>query len=375
MRVFVAEDDFTSRTMLQAFLKKCGYEVTAVSDGQEAWEKFQEPDAPQLAVVDWVMPGMTGPELCRTLRTQARPDPLYITLLTSKGEKHDVIAGLEAGADDYIAKPYDNDELRVRLAVGARLVESEEKVRHYAVKMERLAEERARQLVHADRLATLGMLSAGIAHEINNPVSFISGNAQTQRTMWKVIEPRLVHCLENGVGDAGKLSYILKEMPAIFEGINNGVTRVSAIVKGLKGYSRKESEGYVDCDINQCAEEALLIMHNSLKYNITVRKELTSSLPVIRARPQQITQVLINLIGNASDALEKRSGGSIRILSRLEGAQVHIIVEDNGPGIDEGKLEEIFDPFVTTKPADKGTGLGVVHQQRHYGGPWRQADR
>ena len=359
MRVLIAEDDLTSQLMLRAFLRKCGYEVDAVSDGEEAWNRFQEPDAPQLAVIDWMMPKMNGPDLCRKLRAQERPDPLYLIILTSKGDRRDIIAGLEAGADDYIPKPYDNDELRVRLEVGARLLESEEKVRHYAEKMEKLAEERARQLVHAERLATLGALSAGIAHEINNPLSFIAGNLHTQTAMWKHIEPCLRSCLENGVGDAGKLAFILKEMPDIFDGMANGVNRVNVIVKGLKGYSRKEEEGFSACNVNKCVEEALLIMHNALKHRVSVIKSLSDSLPKVRARAQQLAQVLINLTSNASDALEKTDDAELRITTLTENGKVKVLVEDNGPGIPPEKLNNIFDAFFTTKPRDKGTGLGL----------------
>lgn len=359
MKILIAEDDYTSRKILTAALKKWGYDPVVTCDGQEAWERLQEPEAAQLAIIDWLMPGMTGLELCKKLRRQNRRDPLYILLLTSKGERQDIVAGLEAGADDYIAKPYDNDELRVRLAVGARLVKSEQKARHYAEKMERLAEERARQLAHSDRLATLGALSAGIAHEINNPVAFISGNVQTQQIMWKKIEPCLVHCLENGVGEAGKLRFILKEMPSIFDGINNGVTRVGAIVKGLKTYSRQGDEEFEDCDVKHCVEEAILITHNALKYRATVINKLSESIPSIPGRPQQITQVLINLLNNAADALETKKQGTICITSRVTPEHVHIMVEDDGLGVREDKLPHIFDPFVTTKPADKGTGLGL----------------
>jgi two-component system, NtrC family, sensor kinase len=127
----------------------------------------------------------------------------------------------------------------------------------------------------------------------------------------------------------------------------------------LKSFSRKSDEEFVPCDIKHCVAEALLITHNVLKYNVTVKNELTASLPLVRARPQQITQVFINLLNNAADALEAKKQGTICILSRVVSDQVHLCIDDDGPGIDHDKLDHIFDPFVTTKTADKGTGLGL----------------
>jgi DNA-binding response OmpR family regulator len=122
MRVLVAEDDLLSRRMIEAMLEKWGYQVTTASDGDEAWELMQAEDPPKLVILDWIMPGMEGVEVCRKVRESGRSEPTYIILLTSKGEKGDIVSGLEAGADDYIAKPYDSEELRARVQVGERVI-------------------------------------------------------------------------------------------------------------------------------------------------------------------------------------------------------------------------------------------------------------
>ena len=123
MRILIAEDDFTSRTLLAAILKKNGHEVTATVNGAEAWAALQQPDAPHLAILDWMMPEMDGPEVVRRVRALQTDRPLYIIMLTTKGDKADIIAGLDAGANDYLAKPSDPGELRARVEVGRRLVE------------------------------------------------------------------------------------------------------------------------------------------------------------------------------------------------------------------------------------------------------------
>lgn len=123
MRILIAEDDSTSRTILAGVLKKNGHEVVATVNGAEAWQAMQNPDAPGLAILDWMMPEMNGPDVVRLIRAMPTDRPPYIIMLTSKSEKADIIAGLDAGADDYLSKPFDPGELRARIEVGRRMLE------------------------------------------------------------------------------------------------------------------------------------------------------------------------------------------------------------------------------------------------------------
>ena len=123
MKILIAEDDPVSRRVLEATLLKWGYEVTTTSTGTEAWAGLNAPGAPRLAILDWMMPEIDGVEICR--RARGRPDqgPLHLILLTARGRKEDVIAGLQAGADDYVTKPFDHEELKARVQVGTRIIE------------------------------------------------------------------------------------------------------------------------------------------------------------------------------------------------------------------------------------------------------------
>ncbi len=132
MRVRVADDDLTSRALLQEHLTRWGYEVQAASDGRAALDLLEKNDAPQLAIVDWILPGgIDGLEICRRMRQRAAPY-VYILLLTAKDRKEDLIAGLEAGADDFIAKPYFPAELKARLRAGQRILEMHSTLRFEA---------------------------------------------------------------------------------------------------------------------------------------------------------------------------------------------------------------------------------------------------
>lgn len=126
MKILIAEDDAISRRLLETTLTKWRYDVVCTTNGRLAWEALQAADAPRLAVLDWMMPEMDGPEVCRHVRAQQRPLPPYLILLTAKGSREDLLAGLEAGADDYVIKPFDREELRARLRVGSRMVQLQE---------------------------------------------------------------------------------------------------------------------------------------------------------------------------------------------------------------------------------------------------------
>ncbi|MEI6669593.1 MAG: response regulator transcription factor [Acidobacteriota bacterium] len=123
MRILIAEDDLTSRSMLSLVLQKSGHEVVETGDGGEAWYAMQQTGAPMMAILDWMMPEMDGPEVIRRIRALAREAPPYLVLLTTKTEKADIVIGLEAGANDYLTKPFDPKELRARVEVGRRMVE------------------------------------------------------------------------------------------------------------------------------------------------------------------------------------------------------------------------------------------------------------
>lgn len=129
MRILIADDEATSRLVLAGVLRKFGHDVVVAVDGTSAWDAMQRPDAPMLAVLDWMMPGLTGPDVCRLVRTLPSDEPPYLILLTSLTDKADIVAGLEAGADDYLVKPFDPDELRARVDVGRRFTELQRRLR------------------------------------------------------------------------------------------------------------------------------------------------------------------------------------------------------------------------------------------------------
>ena len=141
MKVLIAEDDAISRRVLEAFLRRWGFEVESFEHGGTAWERLQQEDAPSLVILDWMMPELGGVEICRRVRAAGRPQPAYLILLTSRTGSEDIVAGLEAGADDYVTKPFNREELRARVQGGARVVELQ---RSLAERVEELEQALAR---------------------------------------------------------------------------------------------------------------------------------------------------------------------------------------------------------------------------------------
>lgn len=194
MRILIAEDDFTSRSMLAAVLKKFGFEPVETADGSRAWEALQQPDAPRLVILDWMMPNMDGMEVLRRVRALPGDRPPYIIMLTAKTEKSEIIAGLDAGANDYLIKPFDPGELRARIEVGRRMVEmqealvkSREALAHQAnhdpltglpnrrAILDRLHNELARAARHGDRLS-IGMCDIDHFKSVNDTYGHQTGD-------------------------------------------------------------------------------------------------------------------------------------------------------------------------------------------------------
>jgi two-component system NtrC family sensor kinase len=184
MKILIAEDDPVSRRLLQSYLERWGHEVVTAQDGAAAWALFQSGDFP-IVISDWMMPELDGLELIRRVRSFPRPGYVYAILLTARAQKEDIVQGMEAGADDFLTKPFDRDELRVRLRAGERIIHLEQSL----AEQNRALREAQAALVQSEKLASLGQLAAGMAHEINNPIAYVSNNlAVLQRDMLSAMQ-------------------------------------------------------------------------------------------------------------------------------------------------------------------------------------------
>lgn len=228
-----------------------------------------------------------------------------------------------------------------------------------AAAMERL-EEAQNQLVQSEKLASVGQLAAGLAHEINNPIGYVHANLGSLRAY--VAE--LVGWLEQAhpeAFDQPKLAYLRNDLNDLLRETNEGIERVRKIVQDLREFSHAGRSGeWQRVDLHQCLETTLTIAHNLIKHKAEVRREY-GELPEVQALPSQLNQVFMNLLVNAAQAIPEF--GTITVRSGRDGGTAWVEVEDTGPGVPEAERHRIFDAFYTTKPVGEGTGLGLPISQ------------
>jgi signal transduction histidine kinase len=393
----IAEDDLISRRLLQSNLEKWGHEVVSAPDGAEAWRLFESGGFP-IVISDWMMPEMDGVELVRRIRACQRPGYVYTILLTAKTQKEELIQGMEAGADDFVTKPFDRDELRVRLRAGERIIHLEQSL----AEQNRALREAQAALVQSEKLASLGQLAAGVAHEINNPVAYVTNNLAVLRrdvpaamsVLQKYREGResLARVAPDLAAEAARmeeeidLAYIQENLDRQFEKSLEGLHRVRDIVKNLRDFARLDEAEFKEADLNAALESTVEILRYEIKKKeIQVETHFQELLPVL-CHPGKINQVFLNLLMNAVQACEP--GGEIEIRTALDAdsglepseiqnpnaqprgpaprfapppeiQNVIVEIEDNGCGIPPENLPRLFDPFFTTKPVGQGTGLGL----------------
>ena len=362
--IFIADDNNTDRLILESALKKLGFEVVSFSTGTAIYEAIRNAGRPVVALLDWLMPDREGVDICNELSTNPPIDLVYTIIVTSRTNKSDIAYALDNGADDFVAKPFDITELRARINVGIRLLtfrqqllESNGRLLEHTKHVEVLAADRATQLVHADRLSTIGILSAGIAHEINNPTSFVAINIQTLEDNCHVLTDATNDCATDE--QKQKARFFISTIPDILKEMKNGVARITNIVTGLKTYTHAAPGNSQYFTIDICIESALQLCSNKLKYHMKIIKKINPT-PQVFGDQYQIEQVLVNLITNASDAIEETGNdGVLTISTEYKNNTVITYVRDSGPGIPINSQEKIFTPFFTTKPIGKGTGLGL----------------
>lgn len=226
------------------------------------------------------------------------------------------------------------------------------------------------KVLHQEKMASIGLLAAGVAHEINNPIGFIHSNLSTLgKYLSRVVGFLAVQsgCIAAGAPPeqvglvrqqrAGlKIDYIVKDLEDLVRESLEGAERVRSIVADLKSFSRVDESDYRPADLNECLRSTINIAWHEIKHKATLKKEL-GEIPRTRCYPQQMCQVFMNLLVNAAHAIERQ--GVITVRSREEDGYVCISVADTGRGIPEENLNRIFEPFFTTKEAGKGTGLGL----------------
>jgi len=345
--VLVADDEPDMRHFLVSQLED-DYEIVEAVNGNDAAEKAQE-TMPDVILLDLMMPHKDGLQVCRELREYAPTSAIPIILLTARADEEAKFDALQMGANDFLAKPFSSIELQARIK---NLVESHHNQRKLTKQNQALSEaidqikETEMQLVQSEKLSSLGRMSAGIIHEINNPLNFSLTGLFALRNKGKKLAPE----------DRG-------EYEAIVSDIEEGLKRVRNIVSDLRTFTHPGVGTGEPVDAADAADAALRFLGGEWKDKIEIHQEIPAA-QSLWANRNKLIHVLVNLVQNAIDALREKqfTNGEqpqIWISGRVVGDRSIILVRDNGPGIEKKFTGKIFDPFFTTKEVGKGMGLGL----------------
>jgi signal transduction histidine kinase len=402
--ILVVDDLLENLRLLNTILTEQGYKVRKVRNGQMALTTV-ETNPPDLILLDINMPEMNGFEVCQHLKSQEKTAQIPVIFISALDEQMDKVKAFKVGGVDYITKPFQVEEVLARvknhLAINrlqqqlmeqnTLLKHSEAKEREKSQQLEETLQQFQKaqlQLIQTEKMSGLGQLVAGVAHEINNPVNFISGNLHPAKEygqdllqllqLYQTAYPNPPADIQDFLEDV-ELDFIQSDFPELIDSMLVGVKRIKEIVISLLNFSRLDQAESKAVDIHQGLDSTLRLLHHRLKAEgdlseIQVIKEY-GSLPEVDCYPGQLNQVFMNVISNAIDALEVRRNGAnidqnpptITLRTKLvseEGEWAAIFISDNGPGIDEAVQKKMFNPFFTTKKIGKGTGLGmsISHQ-------------
>jgi signal transduction histidine kinase len=284
-------------------------------------------------------------------------------LLTAKSQKEDLVEGMEAGADDFLTKPFDRDELRVRLRAGERIIRLEHNLRTTQA-----------TLLQTEQLASLGRLAAGVAHEINNPIAYVINNLAVLRRdveaalglLGKYGEGRAILAREQPeltaeltrLEEEMDLEYVRNNLGRLCDRSTEGLRRVRDIVQNLRTFARLDEAERKEVDLNTALQSTLAVLCHDLDQKRLRVETCFESLPPVVCHPGKIDQMFFNILLNAIQASAPEGRIEVRTHPDPAGG-VAVEIEDHGSGIPAEHLPRIFEPFFTTKPVGSGTGLGL----------------
>jgi signal transduction histidine kinase len=346
--ILIADDEPDMLRFLKTQLQRFCEVVEAV-DGNQAIEKALQ-FMPEMILLDMMMPEKDGLQACRELREKTPTQRIPIILLTARADEETKLAALDAGASDFLTKPFSTTELSVRIR---NLIESRTFERKLARQNQILEatlqqlKDTETQLVQTEKLASLGRMSAGIIHEINNPLNFAKTAIHTLKGMGKLLP-------EDERPDYDEILHDIQE----------GVDRVRTIVSDLRSFTHPNTAGFQDVQIGRVFAAALRFVSHEWKDKVDLQKNIDEELTVW-GNEHQLIQVVVNLLQNAFDALKKKQFNNgekarVSIEATMHGEQAIVKVRDNGMGISQENVAKIFDPFFTTKDVGEGMGLGLA---------------
>jgi signal transduction histidine kinase len=379
--ILIIDDTPEIIRMIRTVLQNASYKTLIARDGIKGLS-IAKSTYPDLILLDIMMPGSNGYEICKLLKIDPNTTDIPVIFISALDNSFDKVEAFSSGGADYVPKPIQDDELLARIQaqlkpatyrkelkrLNSELSEKNEELEQIIAQL-KLSQQR---LIESEKLASLGVLSAGITHEINNPVHFISGGIETLKeyigtlflfttkfTEYQTLLPEKNQIeLENLKKDIF-YKELMEEIPKIIDDINTGADRIIEIIKGLGLFLYNGPDKKNEADLHEIINAALLILSGKYKNKVNIHKNFDPNLKPLFCYSGLLNQVFVNLINNAADAVSENGNIWITTKFDIENLDVLIFVKDDGCGIPLQIVPFLFDPFFTTKDVGKGTGLGL----------------
>lgn len=377
--ILIVDDNSNNLKVLSQALKNAGWTVAIAKNGETALKQVKH-TPPALILLDVMMPGMDGFETCKRLKEDSETIEVPVIFMTAMSDTKDKVKGLSMGAVDYITKPFQTEEVLARVSIHYQLRSLTKQLAEHNQKLEKQVAERTAQLVQQEKMASLGNLAAGVAHEINNPLTFISGNVDAAqgyiRDMFQILklyQQEVVNPsqeLSEAIEEAD-LEFLEEDLPKVIASMHAGVERIRDISTSMRIFSRSDSAAKVEFDLHEGIDSTLMI----LKYRLKAKEKSAGieiikkygALPPVSGFPGPLNQVFMNILANAIDALEEANMGSeerkknqILIMTEVKYGKAIVRIRDNGVGMKDEVMRKMFESGFTTKAVGKGTGLGMA---------------
>ena len=368
-RILLVDDEPVNLQVLEDLLATQNYQLQSASNGQQALDIIQSSPSFDLVLLDIMMPNMSGYEVCEQIRKTYDMEQLAIIFLTAKNQVSDLVKCFNAGGNDFISKPINKPELLSRIDTHLRLVDSHRN-------LESMVSKRTRQLIQAEKLASLGTLTDGIAHEINNPTNFIHVGMQNLDNDVRKLKQQIFALADDA--DQEVLDHLESYFNPLFIHLNtikDGTDRIQTIVKSLQTFTKHGQQAVSEEIITDNLEATVELIKTKHAKQIEFVTNFVGK-PKIMCEASAINQIFLHILTNACEAIiikqqtpldktvssERLSDklGKIIIGCYQQRDFVHITITDNGCGMEQEVLKQITDPFYTTKPVGKGTGLGLA---------------
>ncbi len=391
--ILIVDDTPNNIRLLFDVLNRAEFVVSVVKSGETALQKLPQIQ-PDLILLDVMMPGIDGFETCRRIKANPEHSDIPIIFMTALSETDCIVTGLQLGAVDYITKPIQVEEVLARVNTHLRLRNIQQQLRQEicdrqeaeTILKQTLAtlQQTQMQLVQNEKMSALGNLVAGVAHEINNPLGFLTGSINNTKdhvrdllghlSLYQQHYPNPVAPIQENAEDTD-LEFSIEDLPKLLNSMQGAIDRIKNISISLRTFSRADSDSQVFYNIHDCINSTILILKYRLKANdhrpeIEVIKNY-GDLPKVECFPGQLNQVFMNILANAIDVFDeiaqaqsfaeiKADRQQISIRTEIISNQAKISIGDNGTGMSEDIKAKIFDHLFTTKTVGKGTGLGLA---------------